>query len=224
LAAGGLERRGEVVRLVRTLRGGERPKNAHEEFPGVSVIPRATWEPWEIFRAPLEGRIRDNLRKWGTGGLRRTPDRPFVDVIASGQPSPDERRVAPHPSLKPQAFLRQVVWAALPLGRGVVLDPFMGSGSTIAAAEAVGYRSVGVELNAEYFALATTAVRPLSLLKHDSNGSGFGRSGRQSDRSGNGLVLGGEKGARIPPGSRRGERPRAAMQALSACSAELQTD
>jgi hypothetical protein len=47
--------------------------------------------------------------------------------------------------LKPQAFMRQIVRAALPLGEGVVLDPFMGGGSTIAAAVAVGYASVGVE-------------------------------------------------------------------------------
>ena len=36
----GLERRGEIVRLVMTMRGGDRPKNAHEEFSGVTV--RAT--------------------------------------------------------------------------------------------------------------------------------------------------------------------------------------
>ena len=32
LVRGGLEFRGEVIRLVRTLRGGDRPKNAEEEF------------------------------------------------------------------------------------------------------------------------------------------------------------------------------------------------
>lgn len=34
LAKAGYERRGEIVRLVMTMRGGDRPKNAHEEFPG----------------------------------------------------------------------------------------------------------------------------------------------------------------------------------------------
>lgn len=45
LDAAGFERRGEVVRLVQTMRGGDRPKNAHDEFPGVSVMPRSQWEP-----------------------------------------------------------------------------------------------------------------------------------------------------------------------------------
>ncbi len=45
LSRAGLERRGELVRLVMTMRGGDRPKAAHEEFPEVSVMPRSMWEP-----------------------------------------------------------------------------------------------------------------------------------------------------------------------------------
>jgi site-specific DNA-methyltransferase (adenine-specific) len=37
LVEGGLEFRGELIRLVRTLRGGDRPKNAEDEFPHVSI-------------------------------------------------------------------------------------------------------------------------------------------------------------------------------------------
>ena len=93
---------------------------------------RSCWEPWGMFRKPCEGRVQDNLRKWKTGGLRRpSKDAPFTDVVASAPTRREERRIAPHPSLKPQAFMRQIVRACLPLGEGV---PFMGGGSTIAAA------------------------------------------------------------------------------------------
>ena len=159
---GGLERRGEIVRLVMTMRGGDRPKNAHEEFPGVTVMPRSKWEPWLLFRKPLEGRVQDNLRTWGTGGLRRISDeQPFADVIMSAPTHRKERKLAPHPSLKPQSFLRQAVRAILPLGEGVVLDPFAGSGSTLAAAEHVGYRSIGVEMDPSYARLAASAIPKL---------------------------------------------------------------
>jgi len=40
----------------------------------------------------------------------------------------------------------------------------MGSGSTIAAAEAIGYRSVGVEIDRDYFRLAETAIPTLAAL------------------------------------------------------------
>ncbi|MBL8341053.1 MAG: site-specific DNA-methyltransferase [Rubrivivax sp.] len=168
LARAGLERRGEIVRLVMTMRGGDRPKNAHDEFPQVSVMPRSMWEPWLLFRKPLEGRVQDCLRRWGTGGLRRISDqRPFGDVIASAPTRAAERKLADHPSLKPQAFLRQLVRAVLPLGQGVVLDPFAGSGSTLAAALAVGYRSVGVERDPHYFELARHAIPRLTALRVD---------------------------------------------------------
>ena len=170
LAEAGLERRGEVVRLTMTMRGGDRPKAAQEEFHRVSVMPRSMWEPWIVCRKPLEGRVQDNLRKWKTGGFRRpSPDKPFGDVLASRPTRKRERDLAPHPSLKPQAFLRQIVHAALPLGEGVILDPFAGSGSTLAAAEAVGYESIGVEKDKEFFSLAHEAIPKLANLK--TNGS-----------------------------------------------------
>ncbi|MCL2091268.1 MAG: site-specific DNA-methyltransferase [Micrococcales bacterium] len=166
LGRGGLERRGEIVRLVQTMRGGDRPKNAHQVYPDVSVMPRSMWEPWLLFRKPVEGTVAQNLDRWGTGGLRRiSEDLPFGDVIRSAPTPRRERLVAAHPSLKPQAFLRQVVRAVLPLGQGVVLDPFAGSGSTLAAAQAVGYRSIGVERDPAYFQIAKTSIRTLSELE-----------------------------------------------------------
>jgi site-specific DNA-methyltransferase (adenine-specific) len=166
LGHAGLERRGEIVRLVMTMRGGDRPKGAHEEFDGVSVMPRAQWEPWVLYREPIEAKtVADNLRKWKAGGLRRiSQDQPFGDVIRSHPTRKAERSIAPHPSLKPQTFLRQVVRAMLPLGEGTVLDPFAGAGSTLAAAEAVGYDSIGIEVDPIYFKLATEAIPLLAKL------------------------------------------------------------
>jgi DNA modification methylase len=42
LSRAGLERRGEIVRLVRTLRGGDRPKNAHDELGTLGALPAAS--------------------------------------------------------------------------------------------------------------------------------------------------------------------------------------
>jgi DNA modification methylase len=168
VARAGFERRGEIARLVMTMRGGDRPKNAHVEFAEVSVMPRSMWEPWLVFRKPLEGRVQDNLRRWRTGGFRRLSGKqPFGDVIRSHPTRPVERRLAPHPSLKPQSFLQQIVRAVLPLGEGVVLDPFAGSGSTLAAAQAVGYSAVGVEVDPRYVEIAKTAIPALAQLRDE---------------------------------------------------------
>ncbi len=168
LVDGGLEFRGELIRVVRTLRGGDRPKNAEEEFPGVSSLSRGCYEPWGILRKPmLPGmKLSDCLREFQTGGLRRTPDdKPFSDVISSERTPQPERDIADHPSLKPQSFLRQVVHAALPLGEGIIVDPFMGSGSAVAAAEALGLHSIGVERYLDYYELSRVAIPKLAAIK-----------------------------------------------------------
>ena len=174
LAEAGLERRGEIIRLVMTMRGGDRPKAAHDEFPGVSVMPRSMWEPWLVYRKPLDGRAQDNLRKWRTGGFRRlSGDRPFGDVIKSAPTRSSERALAPHPSLKPQAFMRRLVRAVLPLGEGVVVDPFAGAGSTLAAAEAIGYASMGIEKDEAYFQMGCASIPRLAALAVREESCGF---------------------------------------------------
>ena len=166
LQEAGFEKRGEIIRLVQTLRGGDKPKGAEEEFPDVSVMPRSCWEPWGMLRKPFSGTIARNLREWGTGGLRRTSrEEPFKDVIHCSPTRGIEKEIAPHPSLKPQRFLRKIVRASLPLGIGIIYDPFAGSGSTLAAADSLGFHSVGTDRDPEYFGMAKGAFPELATLQ-----------------------------------------------------------
>lgn len=162
----GFEVRGQIIRVVKTLRGGDRPKFGEETFSGVSVLPRSCFEPWLLFRKPVEGKVIDNLKRFGTGALRRPSQNvPFSDLIEAPPARPAERALARHPSIKPQALMRALVRASLPLGRGCVLDPFMGSGSTIAAATSLGLRSIGIESDKQYFQLAKEGIPKLAALK-----------------------------------------------------------
>jgi site-specific DNA-methyltransferase (adenine-specific) len=63
-----------------------------------------------------------------------------------------------HPTVKPVALMRHLVRLVTPPG-GLVLDPFVGSGSTLLAAEAEGFRSIGIEKEAEYVAIAQARLR-----------------------------------------------------------------
>lgn len=162
----GFERRGEIIRTVSTLRGGDRPKGAETEFSEMSVIPKGMWEPWGLYRKPISERtVANNLRKWGTGALRReNVDQPFCDLVYSRKTPKIERKIAPHPSIKPQEFLRKLVYASLPRGEGTILDPFAGSGSTLAAAEYIGVDSVGVEKDKEFYSMALNSIPQLAEL------------------------------------------------------------
>lgn len=172
LAASGLEYRGMIMRTVRTLRGGDRPKNFEQEFPDVCSMPRGCYEPWGIFRKRLPARmtVGECLREFQTGGLRRNADgNPFEDLIESTRTPKAERLIANHPSLKPQVFMRKLIHAILPLGTGLIADPFMGSGSTVAAAEALHLHAIGVEKNIAYFEMAARSTLPLSQLYPEKN-------------------------------------------------------
>jgi site-specific DNA-methyltransferase (adenine-specific) len=184
LQEAGFENRGIVARTVRTIRGGDRPKGAESEFSRVSSMPRGCWEPWGLFRKPFLGTLAENLRHWKTGALRRpAQDKPFVDLIKSQRTPQEERAIAPHPSLKPQRFMRQIVHRALPLGEGIVLDPFMGAGATIAAVEVLGYQSIGLEIDHEYFELARKAIPQLAALPVELQGYEFDSFSVEQDRS-----------------------------------------
>lgn len=166
MAEAGYELRAVIIRMYHGFRGGDRPKNAETDFPSVCVTPRGNYEPWILFRKPIsEKTVAQNLRKWGTGGLRMLAgNRPLPDVIPSSRTPQAERQIAQHPSLKPQYLLRILVRSLLPLEDGLILDPFMGSGSTLAASAAIGYQSIGVEVDESYYKLAVTAIPKLSGL------------------------------------------------------------
>lgn len=164
----GFEYRGQIIRMYRGMRGGDRPKLAEEQYPDVAVSLRGGHEPWLLFRKPIEAglRVSDNLALWGTGGLRRVQrDVPFVDVIQSERTPKAERLICDHPTIKPQSLMRPLTRLLLPLGKGTILDPFMGSGSTIAAAEAQGLDAVGVEFDPVFFEMANAGIPRLAQIK-----------------------------------------------------------
>lgn len=185
MAAAGFEVRPALLRLYISFRGGDRPKGAEREFADVCVTPRSAYEPWMLFRKPISERtVAQNLRKWGAGGLRRlSSGSPIPEAIPSSRTPTIETAISEHPCLKPQKFLRVLVRSLLPLGQGIILDPFMGSGSTVAAAIAVGYRAIGIEIDREYFAAAKVAIPQLAKLYPEFRGESLDAAPKPSENS-----------------------------------------
>jgi site-specific DNA-methyltransferase (adenine-specific) len=116
---------------------------------------RFCWNPDDILvpsdRATRYGDSRTLKKKEGTPGMRV----PFDVWGADGeqfwgriQGNSAERRPG-HPNQLPEVYLERVI---RPLSRPgeVVLDPFLGSGTTCTVARALGRRSIGVEYNPEF--------------------------------------------------------------------------
>lgn len=62
-----------------------------------------------------------------------------------------------HPTVKPTDLMAYLCRLVTPPG-GVVLDPFMGSGSTGKAAVREGFRFIGIEMDADYLAIAEARI------------------------------------------------------------------
>lgn len=83
---------------------------------------------------------------------------------ASGKPSSIEQSRGPraprannHPTVKPTDLMRYLCRLVTPPG-GLVLDPFMGSGSTGKAAILEGFQFIGIELDNAYMAVAQERI------------------------------------------------------------------
>ncbi len=63
-----------------------------------------------------------------------------------------------HPCVKPIALMRWLVRLVTPPENGIVLDPFLGSGSTGVACRAEGVDFVGIEREAEYVEIARRRI------------------------------------------------------------------
>ncbi len=98
----------------------------------------------------LEAIHRANGNKWTDQDYR----------VANGERPPSAEsgpRRNHHPTVKPTALMRYLCRLVTPPG-GVVLDPFMGSGSTGKAAMLEGFRFVGIERDASYFEIAGARI------------------------------------------------------------------
>ena len=95
----------------------------------------------------------------GCDGMIRDDNGSAARFFYCAKATTDERGEGnTHPTVKPIALMRWLVRLVTPKG-GTVLDPFMGSGSTLLAAEAEQFNAIGCEMNEAYAAIAERRLR-----------------------------------------------------------------
>lgn len=101
-----------------------------------------------------------------------------------------------HPTVKPTGLMRYLCRLVTPRG-GLVLDPFMGSGSTGKAAILEGLRFIGVELSPEYLAVAAARIEHATAMESEESKRVASEARAADDRARQGDMF--AKPAAAPP-------------------------
>ena len=102
---------------------------------------------------PMSGKFRNHLEYvvWSTNGPHSGPEGEYPSTLISVPTVSAKERE--HVTQKPVGLLKELL-RVVPGEQLTVLDPFMGSGSTLAAAKYSGHRAIGVELEERYCEIA----------------------------------------------------------------------
>jgi hypothetical protein len=153
---------------------GRWPPNVALDEQAAALLDAAVGELAKAWSAPRQNASSDNgyhpphalgaeSRPAGTAphiyGDTGGPSRFFYTAKADAA----ERRGSSHPTVKPISLMRWLVKLVTPPG-GTVLDCFAGSGTTLEAARAEGFRAIGIEREAEYLPDIARRLAQLSLL------------------------------------------------------------
>jgi site-specific DNA-methyltransferase (adenine-specific) len=143
------------------IRNSDKTRNAYGAFEGQrcegDVLYGDTGSAARFFYCAKADRADRNE------GLDGMPERPLLWSSGEQSPgsfqSPNTHRAARnhHPTVKPTDLMRWLCRLVTP-PRGTLLDPFMGSGSTLKAAELEGFSAIGIELDTEYIEIARRRI------------------------------------------------------------------
>jgi site-specific DNA-methyltransferase (adenine-specific) len=115
---------------------------------------------WDKMRGGAMGSFWRNNHEWipvfSKGPPKRLPNGSFFNTWHGTKPQGDD-----HPTVKPQGLMNLLISATTD---GTVLDPFVGSGSTLVAAKNLGRRAIGIELEERYCEIAAKRLAQGVLL------------------------------------------------------------
>jgi site-specific DNA-methyltransferase (adenine-specific) len=149
---------------------------------GGGIVVFCNWETSHIWRGALENcgfkvksQVIWNRLHHGMGDLKGA-FAPMHDIIwyaskgrrifVNGRPKSvkEYKRASPgqdfgHPTVKPLGLIEELIKDTESADRGIILDPFMGSGTTGVACKNLGRDFIGIELDETYFRIAQERIK-----------------------------------------------------------------
>ena len=128
------------------------------------MVPMGDWAKSRLRKLSLTDQIRDNS-KVGSGfgkNISNWVDRDMAypsNVLHLATECSNKSHSAAFPEELPEWFIKLFTQSG-----DVVLDPFMGSGTTIQVANRMGRHSIGVDIMEEYYKMVKNSVEPEKLV------------------------------------------------------------
>lgn len=123
------------------------------QFGGWTWRGIVAWDKGQDRGLPVRGFFRSNVEfiAWGVNGpmLDRDAVTEFPGQVITAPIRADADGPKIHPTQKPTALLRRLL-SIVPGANQTILDPFMGSGSTLEAAKSLGHKAIGIEIDEHY--------------------------------------------------------------------------
>lgn len=148
--------------LLRYVRNASEAPIFNQLYEPLAASTQATWGSGKQ-RAVFDDQGR-RLRSSTTADS--SPGTPMGDVWEIAIVAPVARERTGYPTQKPEALLQRLITACTAPG-DLVIDPYLGSGTTLAAAASLGRRGIGVDMNPEAIRLTRERLHALGQEVED---------------------------------------------------------
>lgn len=125
---------------------------------------RNEWEAISVVQKPLENNYINTLSKYGIGLLYTLSDENgFQSNIIENIKQDVHAEFNTHITIKPKDLIKKLIKMAIPLDKdNIVIDPFLGSGTTAVAAKELGIQCIGIDIEKEYLDIAHQRLNSVS--------------------------------------------------------------
>lgn len=160
-----LKKRGTLVVFMAVIKVGEVIKLAEEA--GFYYKTTGVWHKTNPMPRNMQIQFVNSTECWlyfineGTSGTFHSDGKVLHDFVESSVCPLSEKKFGKHPTQKPLSIMKYLI-STLTNPNDIVLDSFMGSGSTCVAAAELGRRYLGIEINSDYYNIAQARIENLS--------------------------------------------------------------
>jgi site-specific DNA-methyltransferase (adenine-specific) len=135
-----------------------------DEWQGWHSCLRSEWEAISVVQKPLINNYVQTLFEHGIGLFKAKTNEGFKSNIIDDIKKETAESFNNHITIKPMKLIENLIELSVPRDRGnIVIDPFVGSGTTAAVAKKANIDFIGIEINQEYVEIANQRLAKVEM-------------------------------------------------------------